>query len=235
LRIQTDAVIVSANYGVTDRFDIRAAAPIVRVSLSGERVDTYRGRRFLQATGSASSVGLGDVVFGAKYNVFGRGGSGLAIAGETRLPTGNRNNLLGAGRASVKPRLMGTLEGERIGIHGDVGYSFRGVVDELDYAGALTVVVTPRLTVVGEAYGRRLDGFGRLTETTEPHPTLIGVSTIRLTSLQETSERGVAVAGFKWNIAGTWLLTANVLRPLTRVGLNPQWMPMVTVDYSFRY
>jgi Putative MetA-pathway of phenol degradation len=234
LRIRSQATIFSANYGVTDRLDISGAAPIVRVTLSGERVDTYRGRAFVQATGSASSVGLGDLVFQAKYNFLGHGGTGLAVGGETRLPTGNRDNLLGAGKASVRPRLMGSIERERLGLHGDVGYSFRGVVEELGYAGALTYVASPKVTLVGEAYGRRLNDFDRLTDTTQPHPTLAGVSTIRLTSLTETRDRIVAVAGVKWNIAGTWLLTANVLRPLGDVGLNANWMPVVTLDYSYR-
>jgi hypothetical protein len=43
----------------------------------------------------------------------------------------------------------------------------------------------------------------------------------------------VAVGGFKWNVTGTWLVTANVLRPLTDSGLNASWVPSVTFDYSF--
>ena len=89
---------VTGNYGVTDRFDIGGAIPFVRVSLQGQRVDTYRGRELVQATGSASASGLGDVVVRAKYNVLRDGGSGLAVAGEARLPTGNEEDLLGTGQ-----------------------------------------------------------------------------------------------------------------------------------------
>jgi hypothetical protein len=31
----------------------------------------------------------------------------------------------------------------------------------------------------------------------------------------------------------TWLLTANVRRPLTDVGLNADWVPTITFDYAF--
>ena len=106
--------------------------------------------------------------------------------------------------------------------------------EALSYGAAVTAVAAPRLTLVGELLGRRLNGVGRLAETTLPHPRLAGVDTIRLTSSDETADRLVAAVGFKWNVATTWLLTANVLRPLTDVGLNARWVPSVTFDYWFQ-
>ena len=233
LRIRSDTVTASANYGVSDRFEIGAALPIVRLTLSGQRVDTYRGREFIQATGSASASGIGDLIVRAKYNVVRRGGGGVAVGGEARLPTGDEENLLGAGEASIKPRVIASVERERVGLHGEFGYSFGGLADELDYNAAITIVAVPRLTVIGELIGRRLDSFGRLTETVTPHPRLAGVDTIRLTGVPQATVRGVAVAGVKWNVAGTLLLSANVLKPLTSAGLNASWVPTVTFDLSF--
>ncbi len=129
--------------------------------------------------------------------------------------------------------MIGSFERDRLGIHGEFGYSFHDVSEALTYAAAVTAVAAPRLTLVGELLGRRLDGLGRLVETTLPHPRLAGVDTIRLTNSGGTTNRLVAVAGFKWNVAGTWLLTANVLKPLTDVGLNASWVPSVTFDYWF--
>lgn len=233
LRIRTDTMTVNGTVGITDRLDVSAGVPFVRLTLQGERVDTYRGRQLLQATASASAYGLGDVVVRTRYNVYRVGASGLAIGGEVRLPTGREEDLLGAGRASFTPRFIGSYEGDRVGVHGEFGYTFRGVSEALSYAGAVTAVAAPRVTVVGELLGRRLSGVGRLTETTLPHPRLNGVDTIRLTSSDETADRLVAVGGVKWNIASTWLLTVNVLRPLTDVGLNAKWVPSVTFDYWF--
>jgi hypothetical protein len=233
LRIRTDTMTVTGNYGVTDRFDIGGAIPLVRVSLRGQRVDTYRGNQLVQATGSASASGLGDVVVRAKYNVVRDGGSGLAVAGEARLPTGNEDNLLGTGGASLTPRLIGSYERDRVGLHGELGYSIRELSNSLGYAAAVTVVAAPRVTIVGELSGLRFGGIGRLAEATQPHPTLVGVDTIRLTAIEQTTDRIVAVAGIKWNIADTWLLTANVRRPLTDVGLNASWVPTITFDYAF--
>lgn len=233
LRIRTDTVTITGNYGLTDRFDLGAVIPTVRVNLEGQRVDTYRGRELVQATGSASASGLGDVVLRAKYNVLRNGASGVALAGEVRLPTGREEDLLGTGHTSVTPRLIGSYETARLGVHGDLGYSFRDASNTLGYGAAVTVVAVPRLTLVGELSGLRLGGLGRLTETTQPHPSLVGVDTIRLAGLAQTTTRLLAVAGFKWNIANTWLLTANVRRPLTTVGLNAGWVPTITVDYAF--
>ena len=233
LRIRTDTMTLTGNYGVTDRFDIGGAIPFLRVSLQGQRVDTYRGRALVQAAGSAAASGIGDAVVRAKYNVLRNGGSGLAVGVETRLPTGREEDLLGSGRASVAPRLIGSYEAARVGVHGEVGYSFGGVSDVLGYAGAVTVVARSRLTIVGELSGLRISGLGRLADTTQPHPGLVGVDTIRLTGIEQTADRIVAVAGFKWNVASTWLLTANVRRPVTSTGLDAGWVPTITFDYSF--
>ena len=95
------------------------------------------------------------------------------------------------------------------------------------------MVAVPRFTVIAEVLGRRLDSFGRLGETTEPHPRLAGIDTIRLTGVQGAIHRLVAVAEFKWNTGGTWLVTANNLRPITTAGLNAPWVPTMSFDYSF--
>jgi len=233
LDIHTNTVTLLGNIGVTDRLDISAALPFVSLSLNGRRVDTYRGTELVQAIASSSASGPGDFLIRGKYNVLRRTGSGLAIGGEARLPTGNEQNLLGTGEASIKPRFIASLERDRVAVHGDIGYAFGGLSDELVYGGAITVLGTPRLTFVGEIAGRRLSSASRLTETTESHPTLVGVDTIRLTSVEGAAGRMVGLIGVKWNIAATLLLSANVVRPLTSAGLNARWISTFALDYSF--
>ena len=231
LRARADTVTFAGNYGVTDELDLSVAIPFVRLNISGERFDTYRGRRFLQAGASVSASGLGDAVVRAKYNVFRDGGSGVAIGSELRLPTGNEDNLLGASGFGFQPRLMASFESGNVAISGNLGYSIREASDELDYRGALTFNPVRRVTLIGELLGRRLS-LGQLTEATTPHPQLTGVDTIRLTSIANNTNRLVAVGGFKWNITDTWLFNASVLRPLTSAGLNAGWVPAFTFDYS---
>jgi Putative MetA-pathway of phenol degradation len=233
LRIRTDTVTLTGNYGVGDRFDVGGAVPLVRVRLEGQRIDTYRGREIVQATGAASASGIGDVVVRAKYNLLRDGASGLSVTGEVRLPTGDEDDLLGAGRASVTPRVIGSYERARLGLHGELGYSFRDVSSTLGYAAAMTVVAVPRLTIIGELSGLRFGDLGRLTDAIEPHPRLVGVDTIRLSGVDQTTHRVLAIAGVKWNVADTWLVSANVRRPLTTAGLDAGWVPTITLDYAF--
>ena len=233
LAMHTNTVTLLGNIGVTDRLDIGAAVPFVAISLNGRRVDTYRGTELVQAVGSVSAAGPGDLLIRGKYNLLRRAGSGVAIGGEARLPTGNEENLLGTGEASIKPRVIASFERDRVGVHGDFGYVFGGLSNELVYGGAVTVVGASRLTLVGELAGRRVSSAGRLTETTQPHPTLVGVDTIRLTSAERATERTVGLIGFKWNIAATLLLSANVVRPLSSAGLNARWISTFALDYSF--
>ena len=233
LEIHTNTMTLVGNLGVTDRLDVSGALPFVTLSLDGRRVDTYRGTNFVQATASASASGPGDSLIRAKYNVVRGVRSGLAIGGEARLPTGNAQNLLGTGEASIKPRVIASLERDRIGVHGDFGYSVGGLSDELQYGAAITVRGTRRSTLVGEIAGRRLASAGRLTETTEAHPRLAGVDTIRLTSIEQATEKIVGVIGVKWNIFATLLFSANLVRPFTTTGLNARWISTVALDYSF--
>jgi hypothetical protein len=233
LRIRTDVMTLTGNYGLTDKLDVGLALPFVRLDLQGERVDTYRGQSFFQATGSASASGLGDVVARLKYNVLSRGASGISVGAEARIPTGDEDNLLGSGDFSFAPRFIGSFEGRSIGFHGELSYALNSDTNTLAYGAAVTVAAAPRVTVVGELVGRRFDGLGQLTSTTLPHPRLVGVATTRLTGVEETTDRVVLIGGIKWNVTGTWLLTANLLRPITEGGLNAGWVPTVAFDYSF--
>jgi hypothetical protein len=94
---------------------------------------------------------------------------------------------------------------------------------------------TPRVTVVGEVGGRLIESIGRLAEITHPHPGLTGVETVRLTGVREVSHRAFLVAGVKWNVAGTGILSGHLMRPLTSAGLTSRWIAALTFDYSFEY
>lgn len=235
LRLRTRTVTLSGVVGVTDRLDVSAAIPLVRVNFSGERLDTYRGTTLMQAEAVASASGLGDVIVRVKHNTVRRGASGLGVAAEIRLPTGDPDNLLGAGETVLVPRIIGSFETDRVGIHANAGYAFGDLPDEIDFAGAFTFVAFSRLTLIGEFIGRRLDAGGRLTDLTSPHPTLSGVETIRLSGAPEPTTRVSVVGGFRWNVAESWLLSAHVIRPVTSAGLNARWQSSVALDYFIDY
>lgn len=232
LRIRTRAATMSATAGLTDRLDVSVAVPFVRVSLDGERLDIYRGTPLVQATAVAASSGIGDVVVLGKYSVWRQAASGVSIAGEVRLPTGDKDNLLGAGSTIITPRVVGSYEPEVFGFHGSFGAAFGGPSLVVDYGGAVTMSATSRLTLVGEFIGRRINEGGRLTDVIQPHPSLIDVQTIRLNTTDQSTTRSLVSLGFRWNVAGAGLISGNVLRPISTAGLNANWRASITFDYS---
>jgi hypothetical protein len=54
-----------------------------------------------------------------------------------------------------------------------------------------------------------------------------------LTPAADDQLSAFAVAGFKWNVGGVWLLHANVLLPITDGGLTARAIPTLAIDYSF--
>jgi hypothetical protein len=232
LRIRTRTLTMLGHIGIADRVDVSAAVPVVTVAFDGTRVNTYRGTSFVQATATASSSGLGDVRLGAKFSALRRGGSGLSIAGEARLPTGDTSHLRGTGQLGFTPRVIGSWERDRVALHGNLGYAIGQRSDEVEYAGGLTIAAHGRFTVMTELIGGRIASGGRLVDVVESHPGLAGVETIRLSSTAQPTTRLQLAAGFRWNVARTWLVSVNVLRPLTTAGLNARWMTSVLFDYT---
>jgi hypothetical protein len=220
------------NYGVTDRLDLGVAVPVVSLRLAGERTNTYRGNTFLQARASAFVTGLADVALRAQYSALQTGNFGLAGNADLRLPTGTEENLLGAGRAAIRLSGVATVERGRIGSHLTGGFARGGVSDEWDWGGALVAAATPRISVSGELMGRHLDALARIAEVTAPHPLIIGVETTRLLPSTTGTNTLFALAGFKWNIASTWLLNASLLFPLSDVGLTARVTPSIALDYT---
>ena len=231
LRLRTRTTAFSANMGITDRLDLGVAIPVVALSVEGERADTYRGSRSIQAVANAVVTGVSDILVRTKFNAVRRRGSGMAIGADLRLPTGDAENLLGSGEATFLPRLMGSLEGGRFAVHGDLGVRIGYATGSVDYGVAATMASTPRLTLVGELSGRRVASLGRLVDTLQPHPSLAGVQTLRLTSTDRAAHQAVATAGFKWNVFSTWLLSGHVSHPLTESGLTADWVPSLSLDY----
>ena len=233
LNMTLDSLTLTSTFGLSDRVDVGVALPLLRLSLEGERMDNYRGRRLLQASASATATGIGDMALRVKYNLMRSAGQGLAIGAEARLPTGDEENLLGSGEFSVEPRIIWSAERGRLAIDTDFGYAVGGLTGQLGYGAAVTFAVVPRFMVIGELSGSRLDEVGHLTQSTSLHPSLQGVSTIRLSAVEGSSNRMLLVGGFKWNPATTWLVSGSVLRRMTTDGLTASWVPTFAVEYAF--
>ncbi len=199
LKIQTDITAFTVSYGVTDRLDVGAAIPIVRVQIeartdatidklatggnsttvgihkfpSGEDSETF------QQSGSAS--GVGDVVLRAKYRAISGARAGLALGLDVRLPTGEERDLLGTGSAEIKGFLIGSAHLGAFSPHVNGGYTWtsrKGTIpDEIDYAAGFDWALSPRVTFVVDGLGRTLRRSQVLREVDTTFQYNVNVST----------------------------------------------------------
>jgi hypothetical protein len=233
LRIRSSTMTLFGSVGITDRFDIGAALPLIHLAVEGERLNVYRGDPFLQASGKASATGVGDAAFRGKYTVARSDTAAFAAAAELRLPTGDEANLLGAGEASYRFLGIGSLEDGRFAIHGNGGVVLGGISRELNFAGAASFAVRPRVTLSGEVLLRRVDELRDLQIVSEEHPNVSGVDTFRLAQRETAATVARAVAGFKWNVNGTLVLGGHLAFPLVRHGLTAPITPTFAFEYAF--
>ena len=233
LRVSSSTMTAYASVGITDRFEIAGALPFVRLSIEGQRSSVYRGETFLQASGSATASGVADAAVRAKYTFVNARDGGAAIAAEARLPTGDEANLLGAGSVGFRIMGIGALERGPLMLSGNGGLVRGGVSDELVLGAAAAYAVHPRLSLTAEVLSRRIDELRPLLLTSQPHPTRLGVQTIRLTGGEPGQTVSSGIAGFKWNPSGTLVFGANVRWNFTTAGLTAPLTPSVGLEYDF--
>jgi hypothetical protein len=262
IQVETDTTVVFATYGVTDRFDLGVAVPIISIDLAAqadlsiERLSTATSSppihvfpegtalRTTRAAGSAS--GIGDVVLRGKYRLLGGDAGGLAAALDLRLPTGQEDDLLGTGATQAKFLLVASGGRGRFSVHGNGGYTVSSggdadLADEINYAAGFDVAVHPRVTLAVDAVGRVLRDTTRLE---------LGERTLRFTTasssvVQSTTRPDLATvrddlnillgsAGLRFNPVGNLLITVNALFSLSDDGLQDQdVIPLIGLDYSF--
>ena len=272
LKASTDTVAFFGNYGLTSRWDVGLVVPVVRVDLEAsvqatilrlatdasplthtfEAGNVQATQRTFARTGSAT--GLGDLLVRNKYRVVDFGNGGLAAAVDVRLPTGDQENLLGAG-TQVKMFLVASGGNDRVAEHVNIGYtavagetaSISGLgtaggevalPDELNYAAGIEFVAHPRLTIIGDVVGRTLRSSGRLDLQAKPFE-FQGATAVQTAQFNEFEPRSgnlnllLATTGFKFNPAGNFLISASVLYPLTQAGLRSRLTTVVSFDYAF--
>ena len=233
LDIVSRVTTVFGSFGLTDRLDVAAVLPFVSLTLDGSRVNTYRGTSTILARARAETFGLADVAVRSKLRLTPDGPASAAAAVEVRLPTGREEDLLGAGEVALRVMGIGSTEFAATSLHGSVTVGTGGLGRELSFTGAVAHAATPRFTLVGELLARRAAGTQEIAAVTAPHPRIAGVDTTRLMPAGSDQISTIAVAGFKWNVAGTWLLQGNALVPLNQSGLTTRFAPMIALEYSF--
>ncbi|MEO8276350.1 MAG: transporter [Thermoanaerobaculia bacterium] len=181
LDLTQDVTVFSGSWGLSDRFDLAFAVPLVKVGLKAS-LDTHIVRLATEGLenppahqfaggldeedyhddGRAS--GVGDIQLRGKLALVRKGGSGFALGLDVRLPTGDEKELLGTGATAARLQLLGSASFGRFATHLNVGYtaadltdsSSANLSDEIGVVLAGDLAVHERVTIVAEVLWRRL-------------------------------------------------------------------------------
>ena len=234
LKVTSRTMTLLGTVGLTDRLEIGAAVPIVELTINGNRNTLYRGQAILQASGEGTAQGVGDVAIRGKYMLYSGGPTAVAAGAEVRLPSGDESNLLGTGTAAFRFTGIVSYEPGSFGLHGNAGIVRGGVSDEETFAGAGSYAVNPRVTVSGELFVRRVAELREIGFLRQPHPTIAGVDTIRLSAIGDSGTTiANAMAGIKWNVGTTLVIGGHVAIPLRSRGLTAPFIPTVALEFGF--
>ena len=257
-------------YGVTDRVDVSLAVPVVRTRLSllsnanihrigtGSNLQIHYFRDDLAIGGYGSShqffvegsaAGLGDLLVRTKATLMREGTRAMAAGLDLRLPTGDEQNLLGAGAAGVRPFAAFSTTIGRFGPHANLAYQWNGrsvlagdvrnhieadLPDQFQYALGSDLNVNNRFSIVVDLLGQRLMNSPRLSTYTLQATGVAGsvdLPDIRFATDSFWTADGAV--GFKANVATRVLVSFNLRFTLGNSGLTDRIAPLLGVEWAF--
>ena len=257
-------------YGVTDRVDLALAVPIISTHLSlisnariyrvgtgtnttihyfhsDAGVDGRGDTKQFFAGGSAA--GVGDIVVRVKATVMKEHARALAVGLDARLPTGDEQNLLGAGAAGVRGFGAFSTGIGRFAPHVNVAYQWNGrsvlggdvrtnekedLPDQFLWAAGSDFGINNRLSIVADLIGRRVIDSPQLAtydfDASGPAGEVV-LPDIRFTHGSYWVNDGAV--GFKANVASRVLVNFNLRFHISGGGLSDKIAPLLGVEWGF--
>lgn len=260
----------AVTYGVLERFDVSLAVPIVRTRLSllsnatVQRVgtgtqlqvhyfrdETASGRHGTshQFFAEGRAAGIGDLLVRAKGTLMREGGRALAAGIDMRLPTGDEENLLGAGGPGARPFVAFSATFGRVAPHANLAYQWNGtsrlggdaraaekrdLPDQFIYAAGSDISVNPRVSLVFDIVGQRVINSPRLSTFAFVATGPAGAAALEDLRFQNTSYWGSSGAvGMKVNVAPRLLINFNLRFALNNGGLTDRVSPLIGAEFAF--
>ena len=257
-------------YGLTDRVDLALAVPIISTHLSllsnakiyrvgtgqNTTVHYFRSDTGIDGRGDThqffaegSASGVGDIVVRVKAMVLKEGGRALAAGVDTRLPTGDEQNLLGAGAAGL--RVFGAFSTSlaRFAPHVNVGYQWNGksvlagdvrtrrkedLPDQFLWVLGTDFAINNRLSIVVDVLGRRVIDSPQLSTYDFVADGPAGVVTLPDIRFERASySANTGAVGFKANVAPRLLVNFNLRFQINGGGLSDRIAPLIGVEWGF--
>ena len=257
-------------YGITSRIDVSLAVPIVRTRLSllsnativrlgtgsNLAVHYFQDPSAIGGFGSThqyftegSAGGVGDLVVRMKTTLIKEGTRALAAGLDARLPTGDEQNLLGAGAAGLRPFAAFSSSYGAFGPHANVAYQWNGrsvlagevradrkadLPDQFMYAIGSDLGVNSRFSIVFDILGQRVLNSPRLSKYTLSAQGVAGsaeLADIRFANASYWATAGSM--GFKANVAPKVLVNFNLRFDMGGQGLSDRIAPLVGVEWAF--
>lgn len=257
-------------YGVTSRIDLSLAVPVVRTRLSllsnakilrlgtgaNVQVHYFKDPEAIGGHGSTrqffsegSAGGLGDLLVRVKTTLVREGTRAMAAGVDVRLPTGDEQNLLGAGAAGLRPFAAFSSSYGPFAPHANIAYQWNGrsvlagdvrahiegdLPDQFIYAAGSDLAVNSRFSIVFDVLGQRVLNSPQLSTYTLAARGVAGsadLPDIRFANGSYWSTNGAL--GFKANVAPKVLVNFNMRFNIAGAGLSDRIAPLIGVEWAF--
>lgn len=244
---------VSMTYGLTDFIDVGVAVPFVRTKVSGRSdaqiipfgdvaIHRFGGTALdpvLQASASmdGTASGIGDVAARVKVNLGQGTRMGAAILGEMRFGTGDEENLLGVGSNQIRVTGLYSAQLGTFSPHLNVGYAARSGDTQRD--GIFAQVAVDNLLTDWATLAAGLEAEFQLGENVFVLPSTIEIQSPFIRQFSATNipnKDGDLLRGSlgaKFTVRGGTVLVVNGVFPLRGVGLQPDFIWTVGLDFPF--
>ncbi|HMF60743.1 MAG TPA: hypothetical protein VK595_10240, partial [Vicinamibacterales bacterium] len=260
----------AVTYGLLERLDLSLAVPVVRTRLSllsnatvqrvgtGSQLQVHYFRDDTAPAGHGTAhqffaegraTGVGDLLVRAKGTLMREGTRALAAGVDVRMPTGDEENLLGAGAPGVRPFVAFSGTFGIVAPHANLGYQWngksvlagdvrtgekRGLPDQFLYAVGTDISVNPRLSLVLDLVGQRVINSPRLSTFTFLATGPAGSVALRDLRFQNASYwASNGAVGMKVNVAPRVLINFNLRFALDHSGLTDRLSPLIGTEFAF--
>jgi len=247
---------VFASWGIVDGLDLSLLVPIVHTSVSGQSVATVLpigsgtatphyfgtdalGNPILAAVAATqgSASGLGDIAARVKINVFQSRTVGVSLLADGRIPTGDEDDLLGAGRFSGRGLGIVSVRIGGFSPHANVGYVYHDA--ELENDAVLATVgfdnlLGPWATLAVDLITEWQVGESKLQLPGPINYTEPFARTVESSFIPDRKDNMAALSlGFKFVLPRGMTIITNAMIPLSDAGLQPSAVWTGGLEYNF--